>query len=150
MDRIMGVITLKAPVYRQIAEDPSATRTAGIIVVIASLISGFSWGLVSIDPNTGGVIINFLGAIVGAVVIGALGLLAWFVASWILALVANALGGKTDLQEMLRVVGYVAVFGVVSAVLLLAAFIPFLGCLVGIIAFILAILQIIGYFVGVT
>lgn len=149
MDRIMGVITLKAPVYRQIAEDPSATRTAAIIVVIASLINGFSQGFVLTDPTTGQIVGNILTAIVGAVVIGALGLLAWVVASWVLALVANMFGGKTDMQEMMRVVGYVAVFGVVSAVLVLAAFIPFLGCLIGLMALILAILQIIGFFVGV-
>lgn len=149
MDRIMGVLTLKAPVYRQIAEDPAATRTAAIIVVIVSLINGFSTGFVRLDPNTGAFTTNFLGAIVGAVVIGALGLLAWVVASWILAFVAKLFGGKTDMQEMMRVVGYVAIFSLVSVLLLLVAFIPFLGCLVGIMALILAILQIIGFFVGV-
>lgn len=149
MDRIMGVITLKAPVYRQIAEDPAATKTAAIIVAIISIVRGFSEGLVQLDPNTGLFSTDFVRAVIGAVVIGALGMVAWAVGSWILAFVANMLGGKTNTQEMMRVTGYVAIFGIVSILVLLIVLLPVLGCLVGIMSFIVAILSIIGYIIGV-
>jgi hypothetical protein len=149
MDRIMGVLTLKAPVYRQIAEDPAATKTAAIIVAIISIVRGFSQGLVQLDPNTGVFSTNFVQGVISAVVIGALGMVAWFVGSWILAFVANMLGGKTNTQEMMRVTGYVAIFGIVSVLVLLIVLLPVLGCLVGIMSFIVAILSIIGYIIGV-
>ncbi len=149
MDRIMGVITLKAPVYRQIAEDPAATKTAAIIVAIISIVRGFSEGLVKLDPNTGIVSTDFVRAVVGAVVVGALGMVGWFVAAWILAFVAKMLGGKTNTQEMMRVTGYVAIFGIVSVLVLLIALVPALVCLVGLMSFIIGILSIIGYIIGV-
>ncbi len=149
MDRIMGVITLKAPVYRQIAEDPAATKTAAIIVAIISIIRGFSEGLVKLDPNTGLFSTDFVRGVLGAVVVGVLGMVAWAVGSWILAFVANALGGKTNTQEMMRVTGYVAIFGIVSILVLLIVLLPVLGCLVGIMSLIVAILSIIGYIIGV-
>lgn len=149
MDRIMGVVTLKAPVYRQIAEDPTATKTAAIIVAIISIVRGFSQGFVQLDPNSGLFSGDFLRGIIGAVVIGALGMLAWAVGSWILAFVANALGGKTNMQEMMRVTGYVAIFGIISVLVLFIVLLPVLGCLVGLMSLIVAILSIIGYIIGV-
>lgn len=149
MDRIMGVITLKAPVYRQIADDPAATKTAAIIVAIISIVRGFSEGLIKLDPNTGLFSTDFVRGVIGAVVIGALGFIGWAVGSWILAFVAKMLGGKTNTQEMMRVTGYVAVFGIVSVLILLVAFLPVLGCLVGLMSFIIGILSIIGYVIGV-
>jgi hypothetical protein len=42
MNRIMGVLTLKAPVYREIADDPAATNQALILVIVVALIGGVS------------------------------------------------------------------------------------------------------------
>lgn len=45
VDRVIGVITLKSPTFREIACDPTATREAITVVLVSSLIAGFFRGL---------------------------------------------------------------------------------------------------------
>jgi hypothetical protein len=148
LDRIMGVITLKAPIYRQIADDQTATSQAAIIVVIAMLVRGFFSGLfkASADGTFG---VSVVGAIVGAIVILILGLVGWWVAAWVLQFVAGMFGGKTNTGEMLRVTGYVQVFSLVAVLNILALISPALLCIVGLIGLIVLVLSIIGYVIGV-
>lgn len=151
MDRIMGVLTLRAPTYREIADDPNATRTAGIIVAVVALLSGFVTGFVRIDPNNPQELLppDFLLAVVAALVTVVFALIAWFVSSWILAFVARWFGGKTNTKEMLRVTGFVEIFAVVGLLSLLALISPVLLCLVSVIGFVVAILRLIGYIIGI-
>ena len=149
LDRIMGVITLKAPVYRQIADDKTATTQAAMVLVIATLISGFFGGLVSFNAQTGATSVSIVGAVLGAIIGVILALIGWVVSSWILQFVAKALGGKTDLGEMLRVTGYVEIFSVVGVLNILVLAGTALSCVVGIVGFVAAILKFIGYLIGV-
>jgi len=149
LERIIGVVTLKVATYRQIAEDQSGTKQAAIIVIIASLIRGFFEYLVKVDPQSGVVSASIGGAIVGAIVVIIFGLIAWAASSWVLAFVAKLFGGKTDTGEMLRVVGYVQVFNIVSVLNVLALISLALTCVVGLVGFIVLILSIIGYVIGV-
>ncbi len=149
MDRIMGVITLKAATYREIADDKNATTMAAIIVVIVRLISGFFSGLVSVNPQTGGAAVSVVGAIVAAILTVIVGLIAWVISAWVLAFVAKALGGKTDTGEMLRVTGYVEIFGLIGVLAVLGLISPALLCIVGIVGLVVAILRLIGYVIGV-
>lgn len=149
LDRIMGVITLKAPIYRQIADDKTATTQAAIIVVVAELIAGFFQRLVEINPQTGVASVSLIGAVLGAIVTVIIALIAWVIAAWVLAFVAKALGGKTDTGEMLRVTGYVEVFSLIGVLAVLGLITPALLCIVGIIGFVVAILRLIGYVIGV-
>lgn len=149
MDRIVGVLTLKAPTYRQIADDPNATTPAGIIVVLASLVSGFFAGLVSFDTTTNTSSANFTSAIVVAIVTVIFGLIGWFISAWVLAFVAKWFGGKTNTQEMLRVTGFVNLFTFVGVLNVLALITPALGCVTGLIGFVAAILRLIGFVIGV-
>jgi len=148
LNRIMGVITLKAPTYREIAEDQAATTQAAIIVVIATLIQGFFQGLVKVGQQ-GAVSVHVGNAIIGAILGVILGLIAWLFTSWVLAFVAGALGGKTNTGEMMRVTGYVQVFSLVSVLSVLVLITPLLGCLTGLVGLIVAILSLIGYLIGV-
>jgi hypothetical protein len=148
LDRLMGVITLKAPIYKSIAEDKTATTSAAIIVVIATLVSGFFTGLVKLDPQTQTTSISIGGAFVGAILGVIFGLVAWVFTAWVLQFVAKMFGGKTDTGEMLRVTGFVEVFSLVS-VLNIAAIVPVLACVTGIIGLVAAILRLIGYVIGV-
>jgi len=132
MDRLMGGLTLKAPVYKQIAEDKSATTTAAIIVVVVSLIAGilgaiFLSSFASSLP-AGTPVPSFLGSVIRSLVASVLG---WLVGSWVIAFVANMLGGKTDTGEMLRVFGFTQIFG-------LLGIIPICGGIVGIVLSIIA------------
>lgn len=132
MDRLMGVLTLKSPVYKQIAEDKSATTTAGIIVVVVSLIAGvlsavFLSSFASSLP-AGTPVPSFLGSVVRSLLSAILG---WLVGSWVIAFIAKMLGGKTDTGEMLRVFGFTQIFG-------LLAIVPICGAIVGLVLSIIA------------
>jgi Yip1 domain. len=145
----MGVITLKAPIYRQIADDKTGTMSAAMIVVVARLVSGFFSGLVNVDAQTGGATVSIIGAVLAAILTVIVGLIAWVVSAWVLAFVAKAMGGKTDTSEMLRVTGYVEVFGLVGILSVLGLISPALLCVVGIIGLVAGILRLIGYVIGV-
>ncbi len=149
LDRIIGVVTLKAPVYRQIADDKTATGQAATIVVIALLIENFFQRLVTVNPQTNTVSVNFFGAIVGMIIGLIVGLIGWVITAWILQFVARQFGGKTDTNEMLRVTGFVEVFGIIAVVNILTLGGTAFACIAGLIAFVVAILRLIGYIIGV-
>ncbi len=148
LDRIMGVIMLKTATYRQIADDTTATGQAATVFIIAKIIEGFFQGLVTTDA-TGSTNVSILGAIFGLIVAVIIGLIGWFITAWVLAFVAERLGGKTNTNEMLRVTGYVEIFGVIAVLTILAAISPVLACVVGIISLVVGILRLIGYIIGV-
>lgn len=149
MDDLMGVITLKAATYRKIADDKSLTMMALIIVVVATLISGFFGGLVQVVSGTSSSI-SIVGAVVGAIIGVIFGLIGWAIGAWILAFVAKQFfQGKTDTSEMLRVTGYVHIFNLVGVLNILGAITPALLCISGLIGFVAAILRLIGYVIGV-
>jgi hypothetical protein len=143
-DRIMGIVTLKAPVYKAVAEDEKATKEAMIIVVVVSVIQGFIVGLMPADGE-----ISFGGALVSAVTSLITGLVAWYVSAWLLATIAKAFGGKTDTNEMLRVTGYVSVFGLAVLLNLAGLITPALLCVTSIIAIVVLIFRLIGFVIGV-
>ena len=149
MDRIMGVITLRAPTYREIADDPNATTPAAIIVAVVSFLTGLFQGYIIAGPNGTVITGPVVNTIVSAVIVTIFGLIAWAFSAWVLAFVARWFGGKTNTKEMLRVTGFVAIFGLVSVVLVLVLFLPVLACLVSIIGLVAAILRLLGYIVGV-
>lgn len=140
MDRILGVLTLKAPVYKQIAEDKNATTTAAIIVVVMALISGVVGAILlgvlssALPPEQVAqagsplrvAISNIVNAIIG-----------WLIGSWVIAFVAKTFfGGKTDTGEMLRVFGYTQIFQIFGII-------PCLGTLVAL------VLSLIGAVIGI-
>jgi hypothetical protein len=147
-ERIMGVIMLKAPVYREIADDVSATPQALTVFVAATVIAKFFSGLVS--TSGGATSVSIGGAIVSVIVGVLVGLLALYFTGWVLATVANRFfGGKTNTSEMVRVTGFVSVFSVVSVLNILLFISPALGCLTGILSLAVAVLSIVGYTIGV-
>lgn len=149
MDDLMGVITLKAPTYRKIADDHSLTTMAAIIVVVSLLVGSFFQGLVQVG-TTGTSNITVVGGVVGAIIGVIIGVVGWVVGAWILAFVAKSFfQGKTDTGEMLRVTGYVHIFNLIGILTILGAITPALLCVVGLIGLVVAILRLIGYVIGV-
>jgi len=153
MNRIMGVLTLKAPVYREIADDPSATNQALIIVIIVALIAGVSGFVAASVANSA---LAQLGAQAGGVTVptisppgqGLSGILSalvgWVVGAFALDFTARQFfKGRSTFQQMLRVTGYTSVFGIVGSVL---ALIPCVGALAALIA---VVLQVIGNIIGI-
>lgn len=137
MERIMGVLTLKSPVYRQIAEDQSATTTAGIIVAVVAVVSGVVGAVIlgalgtQLPQGVGGAV-NPIGYAIQTILLSLLG---WFIGSFIMGFVANALGGKTDTGEMLRVFGFAQIFNLLGIIPCLG----FIGLILGIIATVIGI-----------
>ena len=148
LNRIIGIVTLKAPVYREIAEDQTATTQAAMVVVIATLVQGFFQGLVKVSSE-GAVQVSVVGAVIGAIVTVIVGLIAWVFSAWVLAFVSSAMGGKTNTSEMMRVTGFVQVFSLVAVLNILVAISPVLGCITGLIGLVVAVLSLIGYLIGV-
>lgn len=147
MNRLMGIVTLKAPVYREVAEDNSATSQAAIIVVITGLLAGLGQGL---GPQTtvvngqiqqvgGGILYGLAGGVMTAIA----NLIGWFIGGWLSAFVATRFfQGKTDTNEMLRVNGFTRIFGVLGFL----AFIPGLGAIASLVG---AVLGIVGNVIGI-
>lgn len=140
MNRIMGVLTLKAPTYREIAEDPNATTQAATIVVVISLISGIIGAIILAGagaalPQAPGLAapLNPLGYAVRTVLWTIIG---WLVASWVFAFVSKSLfGGKTNTSEMLRVFGYTQLFtilGIIPCLGIIGVILAVIGAIIGI------------------
>jgi hypothetical protein len=77
VNRLIGIVTLKAPVYKEVAEDQSATNSAAIVVVVAAIVQALGLILGGADAVS-----SLLTQIVG-------GLLGWLIGSWVIALVAR-------------------------------------------------------------
>lgn len=119
MNRILGILTLKAPVYKEVAEDQSATTTAAIIVVVMAILGGILAALAvslagsSIPPEQlkalGSPMKIALGTIISTII-------GWLIGSAVFGAVANAFGGKTNTSEMLRVFGFTQIFQVLNII----------------------------------
>jgi len=133
MDRLMGVLTLKAPVYKQIAEDKSATTTAAIIVVVMALLTAVIGAITlsvlgsSLPADTPHP--SMLGTIVRTLLNAILG---WLIGSWVIAFVAKTFfGGKTDTGEMLRVFGFTQIFSILGIVPICGGIVALVLSLIG-------------------
>jgi len=140
MDRIMGVLTLKAPIYKQIAEDQSATTPAAIIVVVMAVFAGVVGAIVfsavssSLPPDQVAQAGSPLGMAVRTIVNAIIG---WLVGSWVIAFVSKTFfGGKTNTGEMLRVFGFTQIFQVFGIIpclgTILALVLSLIGAVIGI------------------
>ncbi len=150
LDHVIGVLCFNGAKYREIAKDKSATIEAGIIIALALIIEGFISGFIEVNNLAGTVSANMVMGISRAVAVLVSGLIAWVVAAWVIAFVVRFLGGETNMGEMLRVTGYVAVFGLISFLSFLALPIPSLGFIAEIILFIVAFLEFFAYLLGIS
>jgi hypothetical protein len=139
MERIMGVITLKAPVYKDIASDPAATPQARNVVIIVAILAALFGGAGPVIFGSG-----IVAGLISAVLALAAVLISWYVGAWALAFVAKTFfQGQTQTQNMLRVTGFTSVFQIVTYVL---GLIPCVGALAALIG---AVMQIIGNIIGI-
>lgn len=123
MDRLMGILTLKPAVYKEVAEDRTATSTAAMIVIGVALVVGIINGLFA------GSTAAIIGTIITTIILTPI---SWFVNAWLLAFVAKSFfQGDTDTGEMLRVTGFASIFR-------LAGIIPLIGWLIALVLGIVA------------
>lgn len=99
LDRVIGVFRLNAATFEDIEHDQNATGQAAIVVGIAALLGAFGSGFSAAFTNT-----SFFGNFFSTLIWTFIG---WFLWSVVSFFVGTALfGGKADLGEMLRVIGF--------------------------------------------
>jgi hypothetical protein len=132
VERIMRAIRLDSTVYREIAEDQNAMSEAAIIVVIVAILSAFGRAI-----GSGNFFLNLIITLLTAILVN------WILWAILTYFVGTAFfQGKTDIPEMMRVLGYA------NAPNLLGVF-GFIPCVGWIIALIGAILAFIAGFLAV-
>jgi hypothetical protein len=125
MERLLGIITFKAPIYKEIAEDQDATGIAAAIVVVVAVFVGFFSGLLQggqlnaqfaqqgVDMNFNPLFMGIFGLFLQPI----FSLIGWVIGSWLLAIIASKLfEGRTDTSEMLRIVGFTSVFNILAII----------------------------------
>ena len=141
IERLQGIVTFKPEIYREIADDQEATMTAGLIIVIISVVVGFMSGLLSIpqlmssfqdpevqqifgelglDPTGSAAALGGFGlglAFVYAFINPIFALIGWVIGSAIYAFITNAFfSGEATTGKMMRVFGHTSIFQLVSVV----------------------------------
>jgi Yip1 domain len=110
---LLGVALFQAPAYRQIADDPSATPSSGVIVLLVAALVGFVSGMTSDSLTVNGqtLLAGPTHGAVRALIEVCAGLVSWLVGSLVGSFVATTFfRGRTNTAEMLRVLGYTSVF----------------------------------------
>lgn len=108
--RLIGAVTLKPEVYREIARDTNGTLQAGIIVVVVALVVGII-GYLGYYVQVPGAADATRISLSRGIVLVIQELLLWGIGGFLIAAVAkNMFQGKTDTGEMLRVFGYSRIF----------------------------------------
>jgi hypothetical protein len=131
VDRIIRVFKLDASVFREIAEDKGAMMQAAIIVVVVSFLSALGSAVAVAIAQTGGAVGTFILSWISGILL-----------SWILwAVLTYVVGvylfhGKTDIPEMMRVLGYANA----PALLGIFAIIPCLGWIAALVGGILSLI----------
>ena len=133
LQRMIRALKLDASVFEEVEHDRTATGQALGVVLIASVLASI-WTLFGEGGLSG-----LLGALVGAV----FGWLIWSVVTWLVG--TTLFGGRADLGEMLRALGFAytpVALGIV----------PILGTLVGfvltVVTFVLAVRQALDFTTG--
>ena len=145
-ERIMGVLTLKAPTYKAIADDKSLTQEAMMIVIVVAVVNNLVSGIVAATTGGFSIVAGLAQAVIGII----FGLISWYASAWLLAFVAKSMfQGKTEIDEMLRVTGYVYVFNLVGVLSILGLIAPALLCITGLVGLVAMVLSLIGYVIGV-
>lgn len=93
-ERLIGVFRLDAETFEDIEHAPNAMKQAVIVVAVAALMSGVgsSFGGAGLLSILGGIATAFIGWLLWSIVTYAIG--------------TQLFGGKADIGEMLRVIGF--------------------------------------------
>nr|MBC7245236.1 YIP1 family protein [Chloroflexota bacterium] len=131
VERIIRIIRLDFPVFKEIESDPNATTEAAIVVAVSSVLSAIGSAVGSHRP-----VLVFFSGVIG-------GILGWIVWSCVSHFIGQAMfKSKGTVENMLRVIGYanaprlLGIFGFIPCLRALASLI---GAILALIAGIMAI-----------
>ena len=115
--RVIGVFKLDSKTFEEIENNSSLTLYAAIIVALVALVSGVGIGISRVIFG-GSVLGGFFGTIFSTL----LGWVVWSAITWFVG--TRFFGGKADLPEMLRVIGF-------AYIPLILSIIPCIGSIIG-------------------
>jgi len=120
LNRIIGVFKLDSRTFEEIENDRSATGQAALVVLIVALLGAIGSGILTASTGGGSFIGSFLGGLIAPFI-------GWFVWSAITYFVGTSFfGGRADMGEMLRVIGFAYAPQVLGII-------PCIGTLIGLI-----------------
>jgi hypothetical protein len=128
VDRMMRAAKLQVPLYEEVEADTTATSQALTVVVIVAVASAIGQALAA---TIGG---QAAGTLVGRLIGGLLNaLIGWAIWSYVIYFVGTRFfGGTATYGELLRTIG----FAETPLILLVLGFIPILGGIIGLVAFV--------------
>ena len=127
MEKIIGALTFRAGVYKEVEDDASFTPTAWMIVVAAAFLNAL--GTSAVVARTDNVLTWILSTI-GATIFAVLGFgLACFVVDWVGRTFFQA---QVTFEEVVRTLGLAYVWNALGLLGIFAAISPVLGCTTGI------------------
>ncbi len=129
-ERIIRVIKLDRSVYAEVETDPAATSQAAMVVAIVAVLSAISGGIATLIAGEGS---SFIGAFLSALVSSFIGWLVWSAVTYFVG--TSLFHGEATLNEMLRVIG----FAQAPLVLNVLSFIPCLGSIISLVAWLLSL-----------
>ena len=134
VDRITRAIRLDFTVFREIAEDQNAMTEAAIIVALVTFLSGIGTfiGALIADAGFGSAFLSFLSTwLISGILIGWIG---WAVLTYFVGTLLFQ--GKTDIPEMMRVLGYANAPNLLG----IFGFIPCVGWVIALAGWILSLI----------
>lgn len=99
LDRIIGVFKLDANTFEAIEADQGATGQAAMVVGIVALVGALGSGILAAISDTG-----FFSSFISSLITTLLGWLIWSAVTYFVG--TSLFGGKADMGEMLRVIGF--------------------------------------------
>lgn len=120
LNRIIGVFKLDSQTFEQIEADQSATSQAAIVVLIVALLSGLGSGFLATSMGSG----SFLGSFFGSFISTFIGWAVWSAVTYFVG--TSFFGGRADMGEMLRVIGFAYAPQVLSII-------PCIGAILGLV-----------------
>lgn len=140
VDRIFRAIRLDWTVFREIAEDENAMSQAALIVAVVTFLSsiGTAIGVLIAGEAFGRVVLSFFGDwIINGILVGWIG---WAIITYFVG--TAMFQGKTDIPEMMRVLGYASapkLLGLLGFIPCVGWIFPLAGWLLSLIAGVIAV-----------
>jgi hypothetical protein len=120
LNRIIGVFKLDSRTFEEIENDRSATGQAALVVLIVALLGAIGSGILTASTGGGSFFASFLGGLIAPFI----GWLVWSAITYFVG--TSFFGGRADMGEMLRVIGFAYAPQVLGII-------PCLGTIVGLI-----------------
>jgi hypothetical protein len=148
--RILGVLTFKRAKYLEIAKDTRATGQAVILVLVSALLTGLIEAYIVTGNGLGAGESNISAAIGRGAASFVSAFIVWIVTAALLSLIAWLFKGKTTVGEMLRVTGFVEVFGILACLICLALALAGSASAADTVKVVIGVLALAGYLLGVS